>query len=154
MPRAATSKPSDGAAAHTADPAVNTTIPLVKTRRLPSTSASRPAGTRNAANTMLYAFNTHDNDANELPENELRISGNATLTIVASRNASRAPSDATSKARLASNRRVSGAAAAAASLIPSGDVLPQQPSGTSQADRRGRCDRHGASSRSLVVVRR
>src|SRR6478735_2918782 len=152
MPRAATSQPSDGAAAHTADPAVNTRIPLVKTRRLPSTSASRPAGTRNAANTMLYAFNTHDNDAKELPENEVRISGNATLTIVASRKASRAPKDATSRARLASNRRVSGAAAAAASLIPSGGVLPQQPSGTSQAHRRGRCDRH-ADQQPPVVVR-
>ena len=51
----------------------------------------RPEATRKAPNTMLYALSTHD--IVEVGEwgNEARMLGNATLTIVESRNARKAP---------------------------------------------------------------
>ena len=39
---------------------MNITKPMRKTPRRPSTSAIRPAGIRNAAETMLYALKIHD----------------------------------------------------------------------------------------------
>ena len=47
--RAAMSHPTSGAAAHAADPAANTPAPARNTRRAPSASVSRPAGTSSAA---------------------------------------------------------------------------------------------------------
>ncbi len=44
---------------------------------------------------MLYALRIHDSPPSELPEKSVRMSGKATLTIVASRKASPAPKDAT-----------------------------------------------------------
>src|SRR5690242_3183256 len=63
-------------------------------RRRPTRSAIRPAATRNAANTMLYAFRIHDSEEIEVPGNDLAMLGNAMLTIVASTNATAAPRDA------------------------------------------------------------
>ena len=50
---APTRKLTDGAAAHTAEAAVNSRTPEVNARRRPTRSASRPETTRNAAKTML-----------------------------------------------------------------------------------------------------
>jgi hypothetical protein len=80
-----------GATPQASDVTVKTTIPDVNIRRLPKRSASRPDTTSNAANTMLYAFNTNDSDSIELPSKKDWMLGNATLTIVASRKASSAP---------------------------------------------------------------
>jgi hypothetical protein len=49
---------------------------------------------RNAANTMLYAFRTHDSVEIEVPGNERAMSGNAMFTIVASTKATAPPSEA------------------------------------------------------------
>jgi hypothetical protein len=106
-----------------------------KTRRRPSRSASRPAGTRKAANTMLYALSTHESEPRLLPENDVLIAGNATLTIVASRNASSAPSDATSSACRASNRRRAAAPAGAAASATI--EIASHPSGTSSRSTQG-----------------
>ncbi len=70
-------------------------------------SAIRPAATRNAAKTMLYAFSTHDSDEIEVPLNDWAMLGKAMLTIVASTNATAAPSEA-----IASTRRGTAPAAA------------------------------------------
>ena len=51
--RAATSKPTLGAIAQSSEAPVNTSTPQTKAFLRPSRSASRPHGTRNAANTML-----------------------------------------------------------------------------------------------------
>src|SRR4051794_2667984 len=110
--RAAVSIETEDATPQKSEATVKTTIPVVNIRRLPKRSASRPDTTRNAANTMLYAFSTHDSDSIELPWNDDWMLGNATLTIVASRNASSAPNDATSSAPVLSIRLSAGAAAA------------------------------------------
>ena len=51
--RNAVSVPGDGATAHSTDATVNSSSPLMKTRRRPMRSARRPAATRKAAKTML-----------------------------------------------------------------------------------------------------
>ena len=83
--RAATSSGTVGAVAQSTDPAVNAARPARNRRRPPSTSANRPPGTSSAANTIPYALRIHDRPASVAPSNEARTSGNATLTIVASR---------------------------------------------------------------------
>jgi hypothetical protein len=47
----------------------------MKKRRRPSRSAILPAATRNAANTMLYAFSTHESDEIDVPLNDPLMSG-------------------------------------------------------------------------------
>jgi hypothetical protein len=51
--RAAISRPTPGASAHSTEPRVNAASPAVKTRRRPARSAHRPAGTSTAANTIV-----------------------------------------------------------------------------------------------------
>ncbi len=51
--RAATRNPTEGAAPHSRDATVNTTIPVTNARRRPSRSVSRPQTIRKAAKTML-----------------------------------------------------------------------------------------------------
>jgi hypothetical protein len=51
--RAAISTATDGAAAQPAEAPMKTTIPLTKTRRAPTRSATRPSGTSSAAKMML-----------------------------------------------------------------------------------------------------
>lgn len=50
--RAATSQPTDGAAAHRAEARTKTSTPAVKVRLRPARSARRPAGTSSAAKTI------------------------------------------------------------------------------------------------------
>ena len=50
--RAAISVPTDGAAAHAAEASVNSTMPAENVRLRPIRSATRPAGTSNAAKLM------------------------------------------------------------------------------------------------------
>ena len=83
--RAATSSGTDGAVAHSTEPSVNAAMPARNSRRPPTTSASRPPGTSSAANTIPYALRIHESPASVVPANDARTSGNATLTIVASR---------------------------------------------------------------------
>ena len=49
-------------------------------------SATRPAGTSSAAKTMLYALRIQDRSESDASGNDRSMSGNAMLTIVASRN--------------------------------------------------------------------
>jgi hypothetical protein len=51
--RAATSIGTETDTPHSADAATNTTTPIMNSRLRPTRSASRPAGTNAAANTML-----------------------------------------------------------------------------------------------------
>ena len=53
MTRAAISRPTPGASAHSTDPSVNPASPAVNIRRRPIRSAHRPAGTSTAANTIV-----------------------------------------------------------------------------------------------------
>ncbi len=92
--RAATSSSALGASAQAADAAVNTSSPSSEIRFRPSRSAARPAATRNAAKTMLYALSTHERSSMPASGNERAMSGIAIVTIVASRNAMKTPSDA------------------------------------------------------------
>ena len=83
--RAPTSSGTEGAVAHSSDPAVNAARPARNSRRPPTTSANRPPGTSSAANTIAYALRIHERPASVAPANDARTSGNAMLTIVASR---------------------------------------------------------------------
>ena len=117
--RKTTSRPSEGAIAHSSDAAVKMITPHSNRRLRPSRSAMRPAATRNAANTMLYAFRTHETLAKSASGNDFWMSGNATFTIVASMNASTAPSDATISTRsgLETRRVTTGREAAAPGTV-------------------------------------
>src|SRR5579863_9601274 len=66
--RAATSTQTSGAAAQAAEARPNTTIPVRNAARRPIRSAARPAGTSSAANTIAYAFSTHDRSGRLAPE--------------------------------------------------------------------------------------
>lgn len=85
---------ADGASAHSSDAPVNSSSPKMKARRRPIRSAMRPAATRNAAKTMLYALRTQESVEIDVPWNVRAMLGNAMLTIVASTKATAAPSDA------------------------------------------------------------
>ncbi len=98
--RAATSQPTDGAAAHRPEAATNTSAPAMKTRLRPRRSASRPAGTSSAANTIAYALSTHDSDASLAPPKLAWMSGNAMLTMNRSRLAMNVATHATTSTRL------------------------------------------------------
>ena len=116
--RKAISSSADGATAHNTDAAVNNSSPKMNARRRPMRSAIRPAATRNAANTMLYAFRTQDSDEIDVPGNERPMLGNAMLTIVASMNATAAPSDAiASTTRGSGPRRRRGSSSASAAIV-------------------------------------
>src|SRR5215207_7481597 len=83
--RAATSSSTLGARPHRAEATVNTATDTRKHRRRPTRSAIRPAGTRAAANTIVYAFSTHDSEPRLTSGNERTRSGKATNRIVVSR---------------------------------------------------------------------
>src|SRR5947207_11347133 len=97
------SKVTDGATAQSSEANVNSSSPKMNIRRRPIRSASFPAASKNAANTMLYAFSTHDRFEIEVPLNDRSMFGKAMFTIVASTNATVAPS-----AAIASTVRGSG----------------------------------------------
>jgi hypothetical protein len=82
-------------APQTTDAARKRNTPRKKKRRRPYRSASRPAGTRAAANTIVYALMIHESWASELSGNDVRMSGNAMLTIVTSRKLMNTPTDVT-----------------------------------------------------------
>src|SRR5438034_1131429 len=52
---------------HSAEPTLKTIKPATKIRRRPTRSAHRPAGTSTAANTIVYAFSTHDSEPRLVP---------------------------------------------------------------------------------------
>src|SRR6516165_6816313 len=58
--RAAISAATPGASPHSSEPRVKVTRPASSTRRRPTRSAHRPAGTSTAAKTMVWAFSTQD----------------------------------------------------------------------------------------------
>jgi hypothetical protein len=58
---------TDGVSPHSSDPALNAARPATKTRRRPILSAHRPAGTRTAANTIVYALSTQDSELSGVP---------------------------------------------------------------------------------------
>src|SRR5690242_777887 len=62
---------AEGAAPHSREPSVNVARPATKTRRRPTRSAHRPAGTRTAAKTIVYALSTHDSELSVVPEYSL-----------------------------------------------------------------------------------
>ena len=98
--RAATSRSSEGAAPQSADATVNSATPVTKARRRPSRSVRRPQTMRKAAKTMLYALSTQERLAIDVVGKDSRIEGNATLTMVASRKARKAPKQATRSTRV------------------------------------------------------
>ena len=65
--RAAISRSTPGASAHSTDPALNPASPAANTRRRPIRSAHRPAGTSTAANTIVYALSTQDSELRLVP---------------------------------------------------------------------------------------
>ena len=79
--RAATRTASVGARAQAADATANTISPSWNVLRRPSRSASRPAGTRQAAKTIAYAFSTQESEEGVLPGKLCSIAGNAMLTM-------------------------------------------------------------------------
>ncbi len=90
---------TDGASPHAADAIVNTATPATNERRRPTRSVSRPHRMSEAAKTMLYALRTHDSSPIVVSVKDSRIDGKATLTIVASRKARKAPKLATRSTR-------------------------------------------------------
>ena len=85
--RAAIRQLGSGASPHSTEPARNSQRPPKKSRRWPTRSAIRPAGTSAAAKTMLYALRTQESSLSEASGKSAAIDGNATLTIVTSRKA-------------------------------------------------------------------
>src|SRR5580693_3182345 len=83
--RAAISRSTPGASAHSTDPIVNPASPATNNRRRPIRSAHLPAGTRTAANTIVYPLSTHDSELRLVPGYCLAMYGKARLTINKSR---------------------------------------------------------------------
>ncbi|MEK8142936.1 hypothetical protein NKH18_14560 [Streptomyces sp. M10(2022)] len=89
--RAATSAPSDGATAQTADATVNNAIPIRYARLRPDRSAQRPAGARTAAKAIAYALSTQERSLRLDDGNERARSGNAMLTMKRSSEETKTP---------------------------------------------------------------
>src|SRR6185436_8708314 len=108
--RAATRKPTDGAAAHAADAAVKRLMPIRNARFRPVRSAQRPAGISSAANTIAYAFRIHERLARLVPAKSRWMSGNAMLTMNRSRLATNTPTEtmAATLARCMMQRNLAG----------------------------------------------
>src|SRR5277367_5699536 len=83
--RAAISRPTPGASPHSTDPAVNPASPATNNRRRPIRSAHRPAGTRTAANTIVYPLSTQDSELRLVPGYCLLMYVKARLTMNRSR---------------------------------------------------------------------
>src|SRR3954466_10699229 len=96
--RPATSTPIVGATAQTSDIAPKPATPSEKTRRSPNTSPSRPPTRISEPSTSRYALTTHCWPARPPPRSR-SIAGSATLTTVASRNATNEPRIAASRLR-------------------------------------------------------
>src|SRR6516225_58369 len=78
--RAAISAPAEPASPQASEAAVNTAAPMIKTRRRPSRSASRPPSSKNPPNASAYALSTHCRPTGENPSPRW-IAGNASVTI-------------------------------------------------------------------------
>ena len=91
--------PADGASPQAIDATVNSVEPNRKARLWPSRSANLPAGTRSAANTIVYALSTHDSWAGVTESNVATMSGNATNSTVVSRKTASTASDAIARVR-------------------------------------------------------
>ena len=85
MTRATISASTPGARPQSSEPAVKPSRPATNSRRRPTRSAHRPAGTRTAANTMVYPFSTQDSSLRLVPGYCLPMYGNARLTMNRSR---------------------------------------------------------------------
>jgi hypothetical protein len=69
MTRAPIRARTPGATPHSSEPRLNAIIPATNRRRRPTRSAQRPAGTRTAANTIVYPFSTQDSELRLVPVN-------------------------------------------------------------------------------------
>src|SRR4029079_19217455 len=98
----------EGATAQRADPTVNVAMPTRNIRLRPIRSATRPAGTRSAPNTIAYAFRTQERSLSDVPEKSRASSGNAMLTMNRSRLATKTPSEVTIRIRQRLSIRSSG----------------------------------------------
>ncbi len=145
--RAATSTPKLPASPHTTDAVTNSTTPTRNRRLRPSRSASRPAGTSAAANTMLYALRTHDRSPSESCEKDRSMPGKAMLTIVTSSVAMNAATEVTINTchRRGSHRR-------APTCVIKGTLEARLSSRNHQIEpeREGRHRLHGARGWSLI----
>src|SRR4051812_31674493 len=83
--RAAISAPAEGARPQSAEAALKSARPTRKVRFRPTRSAMRPAGTRRAPNTIVYALRTQESWAAETCANVARMAGKATKRTVPSR---------------------------------------------------------------------
>ncbi len=83
-----------GASPHAIEAMVNAVDPVRKVRRCPSRSATLPAGINNAANTIVYAFNTQESVDADADPNVSEMLGKATKRIVVSRKVAKVASDA------------------------------------------------------------
>jgi hypothetical protein len=106
--RAAISAPTPGASPHSTEPRLNPASPATNSRRRPTRSAHRPAGTSTAANTIVYAFSTQDSELRLVPGYCLLMYGNARLTMNRSRLDMNTARDSTPTTAV--TRRVSDAA--------------------------------------------
>src|SRR5580658_1600566 len=95
MTRATISRPTPGASPHSTDPTLNPASPATNSRRRPIRSAHRPAGTSTAANTIVYALSTHDNELRLVSGYCLLMYGKARLTMNRSRLDMNTASDST-----------------------------------------------------------
>src|ERR687887_74745 len=89
--RRATKTPTLPAAAHRPEATVKIATPSRKPPLRLVRSATRPAGTRRAGNTIAYAFRTQDRLARAAPGGSRAICGRATLTMNRSRLDSTTP---------------------------------------------------------------
>src|SRR5215469_7921246 len=67
MIRAATKAATPGASPQSSEPMLIAARPMTNTRRLPTRSAHRPAGTRTAAKMIVYALSTQDSEVSDVP---------------------------------------------------------------------------------------
>ena len=94
-------RPTVGASPQAAEATVNRARPQRNTDLRPQRSASRPAGTRRAANTSVYPDSTHDMAVVLTSGNDALMSVKATKRICVSRKTMKIPNPATSRARWA-----------------------------------------------------
>ena len=128
--RAATSRSTDGATPQSADATVNSPTPATNARRRPSRSVMRPHTMRKAAKTMLYALRTQERLPIDVVGKDSRIDGKATLTMVASRKARKAPKQATRSTRVGATR----ADGAEATGVPPPDGVVSPPAQSGRGD--------------------
>ncbi len=105
---------ADGASPQPSDATKNTASPASSTRLRPARSASPPAGSRHAANAVMYALTTHSMSA-KLAWSVRAIDGSDTATTFVSSTISEQVADAVASARHARDGASAPGSAAGAS---------------------------------------